>query len=55
MKRQMRVISAHGRITGWILAGLPPVLGFGLMSSIRSIEERCSAIRSVFRCWSARS
>jgi tight adherence protein B len=26
VKRQMRVLSAHGRITGWILAGLPPVL-----------------------------
>jgi tight adherence protein B len=24
VKRQIRVISAHGRITGWILAGLPP-------------------------------
>ena len=22
----MRVISAHGRITGWVLAGLPPGL-----------------------------
>jgi tight adherence protein B len=26
VKRQMRVISAHGRITGWILVGLPPTL-----------------------------
>jgi tight adherence protein B len=26
VKRQIRVISAHGRITGWILACLPPVL-----------------------------
>jgi tight adherence protein B len=26
VKRQVRVISAHGRITGWILAGLPPAL-----------------------------
>ena len=26
VKRQIRVISAHGRITGWILAGLPPTL-----------------------------
>ena len=32
VKRQMRVISAHGRITGWILAALPPVLGIVLMS-----------------------
>jgi tight adherence protein B len=27
VKRQIRVISAHGRITGWILACLPPSLG----------------------------
>lgn len=26
VKRQVRVISAHGRITGWILACLPPAL-----------------------------
>jgi tight adherence protein B len=26
VKRQVRVISAHGRITGWVLAGLPPTL-----------------------------
>ena len=26
VRRQVRVISAHGRITGWILAGLPPTL-----------------------------
>ena len=26
VKRQMRVISAHGRISGWILVCLPPVL-----------------------------
>lgn len=26
LKRQIRVISAHGRISGWILSGLPPVL-----------------------------
>ncbi len=24
VKRQVRVISAHGRITGWVLVGLPP-------------------------------
>lgn len=29
VKRQIRVISAHGRITGWILAGLPPTLAVG--------------------------
>ena len=26
VKRQVRVVTAHGRITGWILAGMPPVL-----------------------------
>ena len=26
IRRQVRVISAHGRITGWVLAGLPPAL-----------------------------
>ena len=26
VKRQVRVISAHGRITGWVLAALPPSL-----------------------------
>ena len=32
VKRQMRVISAHGRITGWILVCLPPALGVALMA-----------------------
>ena len=32
VKRQMRVISAHGRITGWILVCLPPTLALVLMS-----------------------
>ncbi|MEO7193048.1 MAG: type II secretion system F family protein [Vicinamibacterales bacterium] len=26
IKRQLRVLTAHGRITGWILAGMPPVV-----------------------------
>jgi tight adherence protein B len=26
VKRQVRVISAHGRITGWVLGVLPPVV-----------------------------
>ena len=33
VKGQMRVLSAHGRITGWVLVGLAPALGFFLMSS----------------------
>ena len=28
VKRQVRVISAHGRITGWVLSLLPPSLAF---------------------------
>jgi tight adherence protein B len=28
VKRQIRVMSAHGRITGWVLGLLPPVLAF---------------------------
>jgi tight adherence protein B len=32
VKRQMRVVSAHGRITGWVLVALPPTLGVVLMS-----------------------
>jgi len=27
VKRQVRVVTAHGRMTGWILAALPPALG----------------------------
>jgi tight adherence protein B len=27
VKRQVRVVTAHGRITGWILASMPPSLG----------------------------
>jgi tight adherence protein B len=30
VKRQVRVLTAHGRITGWILAGLPPSLAAAL-------------------------
>jgi tight adherence protein B len=31
VKRQVRVISAHGRITGWVLACLPPSLAVATM------------------------
>ena len=31
VKRQVRVLSAHGRMSGWILAGLPPALAFAFM------------------------
>lgn len=33
VKRQMRVLSAHGRITGWVLVCLPPALGVVLMAT----------------------
>jgi tight adherence protein B len=32
VKRQVRVVSAHGRITGWVLGCLPPVIAFILFS-----------------------
>jgi tight adherence protein B len=32
VKRQIRVISAHGRITGWILICVPPALGLVLFT-----------------------
>jgi len=32
VKRQVRVISAHGRITGWILIAMPPVLSLALFA-----------------------
>jgi len=28
VKRQIQVISAHGRMTGWVLSSVPPVLAF---------------------------
>ena len=31
VKRQVRVISAHGRITGWVLSCLPPSLAVGIL------------------------
>lgn len=31
VKRQVRVISAHGRITAWVLSGIPPALTMGLL------------------------
>jgi tight adherence protein B len=33
VKRQMRVASAHGRITGWVLVCLPPALGMFFMAT----------------------
>jgi tight adherence protein B len=31
VKRQIRVLSAHGRITGWVLSSIPPVLALALL------------------------
>jgi tight adherence protein B len=39
VKRQMRVASAHGRITGWVLVGLPPTLGLLLMTTNQEHRE----------------
>jgi len=39
VKRQMRVASAHGRITGWVLVCLPPTLGLFLMSTNQEHRE----------------
>jgi len=39
VKRQMRVVSAHGRITGWILAGLPPALAIALTAINKEHRE----------------
>jgi len=39
VKRQMRVASAHGRITGWVLVGLPPTLGLLLMATNQEHRE----------------
>lgn len=39
VKRQMRVASAHGRITGWVLVCLPPALGAVLMATNREHRE----------------
>jgi tight adherence protein B len=30
VKRQVRVVTAHGRMTGWVLSALPPALAFAL-------------------------
>jgi tight adherence protein B len=40
VKRQVRVISAHGRITGWVLAALPPCLAIALMILIPESYKR---------------
>jgi tight adherence protein B len=39
VKRQIRVISAHGRITGWILVCLPPVLALVMFTINKETRE----------------
>jgi tight adherence protein B len=39
VKRQMRVASAHGRITGWVLVCLPPTLGLFFMATNQEHRE----------------
>jgi tight adherence protein B len=39
VKRQMRVASAHGRITGWVLVALPPVLGTVIMATNQEARD----------------
>ena len=40
MKRQVRVISAHGRITGWVLSALPVSLGLFFASTSPQIYRK---------------
>ena len=40
VKRQVRVVTAHGRITGWVLALLPPALGVALTMLSPETHER---------------
>ena len=46
VKRQMRVLSAHGRITGWVLICLPPCLALALMTT--SPEHRSTMFGDPF-------
>ena len=39
VKRQVRVLTAHGRITGWILAGLPPSLAAAMFVIVPRAHE----------------
>jgi len=52
VKRQVRVISAHGRITGWVLAALPPALALALTivssESMRLLWEDPLGLRMVY-------
>jgi tight adherence protein B len=52
VKRQVRVISAHGRITGWVLSGLPPTLAMAFMvmtpNHIMTLVNDPMGVRMIF-------
>ena len=41
VKRQVRVLTAHGRITGWMLAAMPPALAAVMMFIVARAHEDC--------------
>jgi len=52
VKRQVRVISAHGRITGWVLSGLPPSLAMAFLitspNHIMTLVNDPMGVRMIF-------
>jgi tight adherence protein B len=52
VKRQVRVISAHGRLTGWVLSGLPPSLACAFLitspNHIMTLVNDPMGIRMIF-------
>jgi tight adherence protein B len=52
VKRQVRVLSAHGRITAWILSGLPPALAVGFLITspgyIKTLVDDPIGVRLIF-------
>ncbi len=52
VKRQIRVISAHGRLTGWVLIGIPPALALVLPSPAGPLPTRRRPRRRQWCGWS---
>jgi len=52
VKRQVRVISAHGRLTGWVLSGLPPALAMAFLvtspNHIMTLVNDPMGVRMIF-------
>jgi tight adherence protein B len=52
VKRQIRVISAHGRLTAWVLSGLPPSLAVAFLitspNHIKTLIEDPLGIQMIF-------